>query len=96
MIVNRSRDLTCQCLAWIRDCPEQKSRLVHNLIAFSYTTKQHLRGSTDLSELNELLTDEEFQMLVDAITNRSKRPKKSLCPSKQSSPVNWILSPPIP
>ena len=95
MIVNRSRDLTRQSLAWIRDCPEQKSRLVHNLIAFAYCTKQHLRGSTDLSELTNLLTDEEFKMLSEADHKPLKAAEEvtfCLVEAKQSGKLDIIAA----
>ncbi|MEE2787098.1 MAG: bestrophin family ion channel [Myxococcota bacterium] len=60
MIVNRTRDLSRQSLAWIRESPEEKIRIVHQLILFAYATKEHLRGTRDLSPLADLLSGEEL------------------------------------
>ena len=66
MIVNRTRDLARQSLAWIRDSDEEKSRIIHQLILFAYATKEHLRGTSDLSALEDIIPKSELERVKQA------------------------------
>ena len=54
-IVNHTRDLSRQVLAWVDDMPELKARIVKQIVAFAHVTRRHLRGERDLAEVRALL-----------------------------------------
>ena len=51
MIVNRTRDLSRQVLAWMEVPTPRRERVVRHIAAYAVTTKRHLRSEKDLDEL---------------------------------------------
>ena len=72
MIVNRSRDLSRQVLAWMEVPTPRRERVVRHIAAYAVTTKRHLRSEKDLDELEGFLPDAD----LEAIRAAQHRPLK--------------------
>jgi len=65
MIINRTRDLARQAVAWIDD-ERIVERIVRHTIAFAYACRAHLRASRNIDDVDDILSKQEFFAMANA------------------------------
>eukprot|EP00939_MAST-03C_sp_MAST-3C-sp1_P000104 g104.t1 len=66
MIINRTRDISRQAITWMKDKGNLWHTVIRHTIAFAYASRSHLRASRDIRDVEDILTQGEFDYLSAA------------------------------